>query len=86
MQSTIKRLRNEDGFTLIELMIVIVVLGILAGIVLFALGGFDETAKKGVSDANTKQCKTAVAADKAAGGTGSGYAKYLDGSLTCTVS
>jgi prepilin-type N-terminal cleavage/methylation domain-containing protein len=50
----IQRAREEAGFTLIELMIVIVILAILAGIVLFAVGG--------VTDRGTvAACKTDLA-------------------------
>ena len=53
MQRLIKRTREEGGFTLIELMIVIVILGILAGIVLFAVGGITDRG-------TTASCKTDV--------------------------
>ena len=36
---------NEQGFTLVELLIVIVILGILAGIVVFAVGNMSSNAK-----------------------------------------
>src|SRR6478752_7418499 len=51
MQRLIKRAGEEGGFTLIELMIVIVILGILAGIVLFAVGGITDRG-------TTAACKT----------------------------
>lgn len=51
--------RAEAGFTLVELLIVIVVLGVLAGIVLFGVGRFR-------SDANAAACQADVAAVNAA--------------------
>jgi prepilin-type N-terminal cleavage/methylation domain-containing protein len=43
--------QNQDGFTLVELLIVIVILGILAAIVVFAVNGITD---RGVTSA----CKT----------------------------
>jgi prepilin-type N-terminal cleavage/methylation domain-containing protein len=66
MTATISRMRNrEDGFTLIELMIVMVVLGILAGIIIFALDPFQGAASDAKDTANTDLCKTATAAAEA---------------------
>ena len=42
MHRAIERAATEEGFTLIELMIVIVILGVLAGIVIFAVGGITD--------------------------------------------
>lgn len=50
---------DDDGFTLVELLIVIVVLGILAGIVVFGVGRFR-------SDANAAACQADVAGVNAA--------------------
>ncbi|MCU1379773.1 MAG: prepilin-type N-terminal cleavage/methylation protein [Acidimicrobiales bacterium] len=67
MLNTLTNLRKrEDGFTLIELMIVMVVLGILAGIVLFGVGTFSGDAGNSRDAANTRQCQTATAAWHAA--------------------
>jgi general secretion pathway protein G len=44
-----KRTRDERGFSLIELLVVIVVLGVLAGIVVFALGGTSSSSRSGFS-------------------------------------
>jgi len=73
-------LRKEQGFTLIELMIVMVVLGILAGIVLFAVGNFQDDANTSRDDANTRICATAKAASLAKTGSTAGYMSYIDGS------
>jgi prepilin-type N-terminal cleavage/methylation domain-containing protein len=68
MRTIIDRRHREEGFTLIELMIVMVVIGILAGIVLFAVGTFESDAEDARDDANERICTTAQAAYRAADG------------------
>src|SRR4051812_6961931 len=53
---------NESGFTLIEPLIVIIILGILAAIVLFGLGTFRSDSKAAACKADKRNIQTAVAA------------------------
>ena len=59
----------EKGFTLVELLVVIVILGILAGVVVFAVGGVTDRGQDSACRTDKRSIKTAAEA---------GYAK--DGS------
>jgi prepilin-type N-terminal cleavage/methylation domain-containing protein len=62
MHRMIERARQEEGFTLIELMIVIVILGTLAGIVLFAVNGINDRGTHAACRTDQSTISTAVEA------------------------
>lgn len=51
--------QNENGFTLVELLIVIVILGVLAGIVVFAVNGITDRGQKAACKADIKAVQVA---------------------------
>ena len=60
-----RRMRGQGGFTLIELLVVIAILGVLAAVVVFAVGGINNNSKETSCDIDLRTLKTAVQADVA---------------------
>ena len=55
-----KMLKHQEGFTLVELMIVVVILGILAGVGIQQYGAVQENARRSVNQANIRMIANAV--------------------------
>jgi general secretion pathway protein G len=66
-----KKRSGEGGFTLVELLVVIAILGILAAIVVFAVGGVQN---KGQTEANKTTCSVLQTAEEAYYAQTGGYA------------
>jgi prepilin-type N-terminal cleavage/methylation domain-containing protein len=60
-----KRQNNEDGFTLVELLIVIIILGVLAAVVVFSVAGVTASGKKAACKANVSTLASASEAFRA---------------------
>jgi general secretion pathway protein G len=58
-----RRMRGQGGFTLIELLVVIAILGVLAAVVVFAVGGINNNSKESACAIDLRTLKTAVQAD-----------------------
>jgi prepilin-type N-terminal cleavage/methylation domain-containing protein len=59
MRSMEKRRSGQSGFTLVELLVVIVILGVLAGIVVFAVGGINDKGQTAACKADKASVVTA---------------------------
>jgi prepilin-type N-terminal cleavage/methylation domain-containing protein len=66
MRQRIRAIReNENGFTLTELLIVIVILGVLTGIVVFAVNAFTDRGTQAACKSDRKAIEVAVEAYRA---------------------
>ncbi len=82
MKSLQRKLKNKKGFTLIELIVVIVILGVLAAIAIPKLSGFSNRARWSADIATAKTIATAALTVNASDGsqptTLDDLTKYLD--------
>jgi prepilin-type N-terminal cleavage/methylation domain-containing protein len=66
MRQRIRALRaSENGFTLTELLIVIVILGVLTGVVVIAVGAFTDRGETAACKSDKKSVETAAEAYRA---------------------
>lgn len=77
MQNLKKILKNKKGFTLVELMVVVAILGILVAVAVPVYGNVTENAKLKTCESNKQTIKSAVTTALANGETAA--------SLQCTV-
>lgn len=74
-----ERQKSEGGFTLVELLVVIVILGILAAVAVFAVGGVTDKGKESACKADLNSVATASEAYYAKNGS---YAASIAGLVT----
>lgn len=76
-------LLDETGFTLVELLVVLIILGLLSGILLFAVGEFQTNAGRARDTANERTCYTAKTAARAFWNNEAQYGRYLKDGAAC---
>lgn len=77
----VRKFNNREGFTLVELLVVVLILGILMAIALPSFLSSVQTSKLATGGANARSIAAAVQADYVRAG-GATYATYASGKLS----
>lgn len=65
MIQRIRKMKGEEGFTLVELLVVIVILGVLAGVVVFSVAAIADKGVQSACKADVRSVETALEAYRA---------------------
>jgi prepilin-type N-terminal cleavage/methylation domain-containing protein len=76
-----QQMRGQSGFTLIELLVAIAILGVLAGVAVFAVGGLTGQSKAAACDTEAATIKTAAAAANTSTPTNDEWDTFAPGTL-----
>ncbi len=76
-----QQMRGQSGFTLIELLVAIAILGVLAGVAVFAVGGLTGQSKAAACDTEAATIKTAAAAANTSTSTSDEFVTFAPGTL-----
>ena len=85
MRGQMQKGRNQKGFTLVELMVVVVIIGILAAIAVPVYNNVSDTAKEKAEAANIRTIEGAISSYLVANDISGGYEDVVlgaDGSIT----